>query len=113
MVEKQSSADSRVWARRDRSMKSRNETRARAMRIEPTEAERKLWWNLRHRMTLPVSHCRRQVRLGRYIVDFASHGLKVVSSTAVRTRNEVSSTQIERDSSKEKAIAYCVSGITT
>ena len=78
MVEKQSSADLRTWARRDRGIKSPNEIRARAMRIEPTEAERKLWWNLRHRLALPASHFRRQVRLGHYIVDFASHGLKLV-----------------------------------
>ena len=78
MVEKQSSADLRTWARRDRGIKSPNEIRARAMRIEPTEAERKLWWNLRHRLALPASHFRRQVRLGHSIVDFASHGLKLV-----------------------------------
>jgi len=48
------------------------------MRAEPTGAERKLWWNLRHRLALPASHFRRQVHLGRYIVDFASHSLKIV-----------------------------------
>ena len=48
------------------------------MRSEPTEAERKLWWNLRHRLALPTSHFRRQVHLDRYIVDFASLGLKIV-----------------------------------
>ena len=48
------------------------------MRLSPTDAERKLWWHLRHRMSLPASHFRRQVRLGHYIVDFASHGLKLV-----------------------------------
>jgi very-short-patch-repair endonuclease len=78
MVEKQSSVGGRIWARRDRSIRSPNEIRARAMRIEPTDAERKLWWNLRHRLALPAAHFRRQVRLGRYIVDFASHSLKLV-----------------------------------
>jgi len=48
------------------------------MRLNPTEAERKLWWHMRHRLTLPASHFRRQVRLGRYIVDFANHGLKLI-----------------------------------
>jgi very-short-patch-repair endonuclease len=48
------------------------------MRLEPTQAERKLWWNLRHRVALPGSYFRRQVHLGRYIVDFANHGLKIV-----------------------------------
>jgi very-short-patch-repair endonuclease len=41
-------------------------------------AERKLWWHLRHRLTSPASHFRRQVHLGRFIVDFASHTLKIV-----------------------------------
>jgi very-short-patch-repair endonuclease len=48
------------------------------MRLESTQAERKLWWHLRHRLALPASHFRRQVILGHYIVDFASHGLKIV-----------------------------------
>src|ERR1700726_4424355 len=68
----------RVWALRDRGIAPVNKVRTHAMRSEPTEAERKLWWNLRHRLALPTSHFRRQVHLGRYIVDFASHGLKIV-----------------------------------
>ena len=88
----------RVWALRDRGIVPVNKVRARAMRAEPTEAERKLWWNLRHRLALPASHFRRQVHLGRYIVDFASHSLKIVieidggqhatqhSSDAMRTK---------------------------
>jgi very-short-patch-repair endonuclease len=67
-----------IWALRDRSIVPVNKTRARTMRSEPTEAERKLWWNLRHRLALPTSHFRRQVHLDRYIVDFASLGLKIV-----------------------------------
>jgi very-short-patch-repair endonuclease len=54
------------------------EPRVWATRAEPTLAERKLWWHLRHRLALPTSHFRRQVHLGRFIVDFASHSLKVV-----------------------------------
>jgi very-short-patch-repair endonuclease len=49
-----------------------------AMRKAPTEAEQKLWWHLRHRLAVSEIHFRRQVRLGRYIVDFASHGAKLV-----------------------------------
>jgi very-short-patch-repair endonuclease len=49
-----------------------------AMRKAPTEAEQKLWWHLRHRLAVSEIHFRRQVRLGRYIVDFASHGGKLV-----------------------------------
>ncbi len=48
------------------------------MRLDPTDAERKLWWHLRHRLTVPGSHFRRQVRLGHYIVDFACHQLRIV-----------------------------------
>lgn len=46
------------------------QNRARAMRKQPTEAERKLWWHLRRRIALHGTYFRRQVRLGRYIVDF-------------------------------------------
>jgi very-short-patch-repair endonuclease len=72
------STEPRVWATRDRAAVPVNRIRARAMRAEPTGAERKLWWNLRRRLALPTSHFRRQVHLGRYIVDFVSHSLKIV-----------------------------------
>ena len=79
MAETRSSdAEKRIWARRERTIRSPNDARARSMRLEPTNAERRPWWHLRHRLPLPASHFRRQVRLGRYIVDFASHGLKLV-----------------------------------
>ena len=77
-VAKQSPTDGRVWALRDRSIRPLNEIRARSMRAEPTQAERKLWWNLRHRLATLGTHFRRQVRIGYYIVDFASHRLKLV-----------------------------------
>ncbi len=48
------------------------------MRATPTDAERKLWWNLRHRLKLPNSHFRRQVRFGSYIVDFTHHAARIV-----------------------------------
>jgi very-short-patch-repair endonuclease len=79
MVRDRRSADeARIWARRDRSVASPNEAFARNMRKVPTEAEKKLWWHLRHRLKTSDTHFRRQVRLGRYIVDFASHGAKLV-----------------------------------
>jgi very-short-patch-repair endonuclease len=68
----------RIWARRDRTIAPPNEAFSRAMRQAPTEAEQKLWWHLRHRLPVPGTHFRRQVRLGRYIVDFASHKAKLV-----------------------------------
>jgi very-short-patch-repair endonuclease len=75
---KPSDEEPRVWARRDRSVVSPNDVFARAMRKAPTEAEKKLWWHLRHRLPVSDTHFRRQVRIGRYIVDFASHRAKLV-----------------------------------
>jgi very-short-patch-repair endonuclease len=91
MREKRSSDQLRTP--RDRSVVSLNKTRARAMRLSPTEAERKLWWHLRHRLPLAGTHFRRQVRLGNYIVDFASHGLKIV----IELDGGQHATQVERD----------------
>jgi very-short-patch-repair endonuclease len=68
------------------------------MRSEPTEAERKLWWNLRHRLPRSGSHFRRQVHLGRYIVDFASHGLKLIIEVDGRQHAE----QERRDAARTK-----------
>ena len=48
------------------------------MRAAPTDAERKLWWHLRHRLELRSTHFRRQARIGPYIADFASHRLKLI-----------------------------------
>ena len=50
--------------------------RARALRREMTEAERKLLRGLR---TLPLeeTHWRRQAPVGGYVVDFACHGLRL------------------------------------
>ncbi len=78
MIAKRSSSDGRVWALRDRSVVPVNRIRARAMRATPTRAEQKLWWHLRYRLASPGSHFRRQVHLGRYIVDFANHSLRIV-----------------------------------
>jgi len=51
---------------------------ARRMRREPTEAERKLWWHLRHRLPVAGSHFRTQVQIGPYLADFACHRSKLV-----------------------------------
>jgi very-short-patch-repair endonuclease len=48
------------------------------MRAAPTEAEKKLWWHLRHRLAVPGTHFRRQVRLGKYIVDFVCHDARLI-----------------------------------
>jgi len=77
MPEKQSSG-ARLRASHGRRPPPANRAHARAMRLHLTGAERKLWWHLRHRLPLPESHFRRQVRLGHYIVDFACHRLRIV-----------------------------------
>ena len=72
------SGEERTCATQDRSLVLPNRVRARAMRAEPTEAERKLWWHLRHYLPLTNTHFRRQVRLGSYLVDFVSHAARIV-----------------------------------
>jgi very-short-patch-repair endonuclease len=51
---------------------------AHRMRTQPTDAERVLWQRLRRDITLIGSHFRRQVPIGPFIVDFASHKAKLV-----------------------------------
>jgi very-short-patch-repair endonuclease len=80
MARRSASSDEgeRAWALRDRTVVTPNRTRARAMRAAPTDAERKLWWHLRHDLRTPDTHFRRQVRLGPYIVDFACHRARLI-----------------------------------
>ena len=51
--------------------------RARALRRDLTEAEKKLWQHLRQ-PPFKESHFRRQATIGPYFCDFASHQLKIV-----------------------------------
>ncbi|MDC7784500.1 DUF559 domain-containing protein [Rhodoplanes sp. TEM] len=51
--------------------------RARALRRELTDAERKLWWHLR-RVPPGASHWRRQAPIGPYFADFACHAARLV-----------------------------------
>jgi very-short-patch-repair endonuclease len=51
-------------------------TRARALRLGATSAERRLWLALRE--GLPEARFRRQVPIGPYIVDFCSHAARLV-----------------------------------
>ncbi|MDP8920268.1 MAG: DUF559 domain-containing protein [Pseudomonadota bacterium] len=48
----------------------RQRNRARSLRRNLTDPERKLWWHLRHRIPLERGHFRRQVPIGPYVVDF-------------------------------------------
>ena len=52
-------------------------SRARAMRREPTEAERKLWYALRDRRMQTLKF-RRQAPVGFYIVDFVCIAYRLV-----------------------------------
>jgi very-short-patch-repair endonuclease len=51
--------------------------RARALRRDPTEAEKKLWLHLRD-IFPGKSHFRRQATIGPYFADFACHQTKIV-----------------------------------
>jgi len=51
--------------------------RARALRRDVTEAEKKLWQDLRQ-PPFKQHHFRRQATIGPYFADFASHQLKIV-----------------------------------
>ena len=68
----------RIWAKQDRTKAPPQRQLAHAMRAAPTEAERKLWWHLGHRLPTPGTHFRRQVRIGRYIADFACHAKRII-----------------------------------
>jgi len=52
--------------------------RAATMRRAPTEPERRLWWALRHSLKLEGAHFRRQVVIGRAIVDFACTSTRTI-----------------------------------
>jgi very-short-patch-repair endonuclease len=70
--------ENRTWAKRDRSIVPPQRVHAQSMRANPTDAERRLWLQLRHRFAMTGTHFRRQVQIGRYIADFVSHGAKLV-----------------------------------
>ena len=95
---KQSPNSGRICALRERAITPPNRSRARAMRLAQTEAERKLWWHLRHRLKVPGSHFRRQVRLGPYIVDFVCHGSRI----AIEVDGGQHADQIERDARRTR-----------
>jgi very-short-patch-repair endonuclease len=70
--------ESKIWAIRDRARVPPQRQLARQMRAAPTQAERKLWWHLRHQLAISGTHFRRQVQIGRFIVDFACHSQRVI-----------------------------------
>ncbi|HUT48466.1 MAG TPA: DUF559 domain-containing protein [Alphaproteobacteria bacterium] len=58
-------------------MTSIGKQRARSLRRDPTEAEKRLWSRLRRRQ-LAGYRFRRQVPIGPYFADFASHEAKLI-----------------------------------
>jgi very-short-patch-repair endonuclease len=57
---------------------SRAEQKAKTLRRQMTEPEKRLWWHLRHRLPVARSHFRRQVAIGPYIVDFCCFSARLV-----------------------------------
>jgi|HubBroStandDraft_4_1064222.scaffolds.fasta_scaffold94332_2 very-short-patch-repair endonuclease len=55
----------------------RTVARARELRRSMTEAEKKLWWQLRQ-LPVETSHFRRQAAIGPYFADFACHQRRLV-----------------------------------
>jgi very-short-patch-repair endonuclease len=72
------SDEPRIWAKTDRTKAPPQRQLAREMRAAPSEAERKLWWHLRHRLPMLGTHFRRQVHIGKYIADFACHAKRLI-----------------------------------
>ena len=56
----------------------RQRNRARSLRRNLTEPERKLWWHLRYRLPLERGHFRRQVPIGPYVADFCCLASKLI-----------------------------------
>ena len=51
---------------------------AKKLRRALTEAEKRLWWHLRHRLPLDDTHFRRQVLIGAYVADFCCLSAKLI-----------------------------------
>jgi len=61
--------------------------RARRLRRDMTDAERKLWWHLR-RLPIEHSHFRRQATIGPYFADFACHERRLIIEVDGAQHNE-------------------------
>ncbi|WP_342110317.1 endonuclease domain-containing protein [Methylobacterium sp. SI9] len=57
---------------------ARAQTNAKTLRRALTEAEKRLWWHLRHRLPMDGSHVRRQVALGPYVADFCCLSARLI-----------------------------------
>ena len=61
--------------------------RARKLRRDMTDAERKLWWHLR-RLPIEHSHFRRQATIGPFFADFACHERRLIIEVDGAQHNE-------------------------
>ena len=63
--------DPMVWIKPPRThVTGRAAANAKTLRRHLTEPEKRLWWQLRHRLPVDDSHFRRQVPIGAYVADF-------------------------------------------
>jgi very-short-patch-repair endonuclease len=88
--------ENRIWAKRDRATVPLQRGHARSMRANPTDAERKLWLHLRHRLAHSGTHFRRQVQIDRYIADFVSHKAKLIIEVDGGQHGERAASDAER-----------------
>ena len=72
--------------------------RARRLRRDMTDAERKLWWYLR-KLPAGASHFRRQATIGPYFADFACHSKRLVIELDGGQHNH--GAQVQRDTKRE------------
>jgi very-short-patch-repair endonuclease len=81
--------------------------RARAMRRNPTDAERKMWWLLRSLKPLGM-HFRRQAPIGPYIADFAWHAGRIVIELDGSQHADARRAYDSRRTAWLKSQGYCV-----
>src|SRR5262245_23573984 len=103
----------RVWAKRDRAIVPPQPRLARAMRATPTEAERKLWWHLRHRVRIPGI-----ISVAKFELAATSPILRVTQHASSSRSMEANTPDLQRMKnagkfSKRTAIGCCDIGITT
>ncbi|MFO1173096.1 MAG: DUF559 domain-containing protein [Hyphomicrobiaceae bacterium] len=80
----------------------RNLDRAKHLRRQSTEAERRLWERLRGRR-LEGLKFRRQVPIGRYIADFVCHDAKLIVEVDGSQHDDVVAADAERTRALEAA----------
>ncbi|MFY9289090.1 MAG: DUF559 domain-containing protein [Methylorubrum rhodinum] len=71
--------DPMVWSKPPRThVTGRAAANAKTLRRQLTEPEKRLWWQLRHRLPIDDSHFRRQVPIGPYVADFCGLSRRLI-----------------------------------